>query len=79
MASITFAEHLKHNRDDLKAWATQMRAFMPGWLVRDLEIMYDYFLTEGLLAEQAEIDELTTALGHPPRTYEDFIKEVLAV
>jgi uncharacterized protein YbjT (DUF2867 family) len=24
--------------DDLKAWAAQMRAFMPGWLVRDLGI-----------------------------------------
>ncbi|MGA7409370.1 MAG: NmrA family NAD(P)-binding protein [Bryobacteraceae bacterium] len=65
--------------DDLKAWAAQMRAFMPGWLVRDLEIMFQYFMTEGLLATQAEVDELTAVLGHAPRSYEAFIKEVLPV
>ncbi len=65
--------------DDLKAWAAQMRAFMPGWLVRDLEIMFQHFLTHGLLATQAEIDELTAVLGHAPRSYEAFVKEVLPV
>ena len=65
--------------DDLKAWAAQMRAFMPGWLVRDLEIMFQHFLNAGLLATQAEIDELTAVLGHAPRSYEAFIKEVLPV
>src|SRR5271166_1200540 len=63
--------------DDLKAWASQMRSFMPGWLVRDLEIMFQHFLKTGLLATQAEIDELTALLGHAPRSYEAFIKEVL--
>jgi uncharacterized protein YbjT (DUF2867 family) len=65
--------------DGLKAWAAQMRAFLPGWLVRDLEIMYQHFLNEGLLATQAEIDELTVVLGHAPRSYEAFAKEVLPV
>jgi len=65
--------------DDLKAWAARMRAFMPGWLVRDLEIMFQYFLNAGLLATQAEIDALTAVLGHAPRSYEAFIKEVLPV
>ena len=65
--------------DDLKAWAEQMRAFMPGWLVRDLEIMFQHFLNAGLLATQTEIDELTAMLGHAPRSYEAFVKEVLPV
>ncbi len=65
--------------DDLKAWSAQMRAFMPGWLVRDLEIMFQHFLTAGLLSTQAEIDELTAMLGHAPRSYEAFLKEVLPV
>jgi uncharacterized protein YbjT (DUF2867 family) len=65
--------------DDLKAWAAQIRAFMPGWLVRDLEIMFGYFQTKGLLATQAEIDEITAVLGHAPRSYEAFVKEVLPV
>ena len=65
--------------DDVTAWAAQMRAFMPGWLVRDLQIMFQHFLDAGLLATQEEIDELTAVLGHPPRSYEDFIQEVLPV
>jgi uncharacterized protein YbjT (DUF2867 family) len=65
--------------EDLKAWGAQMRAFMPGWLVRDLQIMFQHFLNEGLLATQAEIDQLTAVLGHAPRSYEAFIKEVLPV
>jgi uncharacterized protein YbjT (DUF2867 family) len=64
--------------DDLQAWAAQMRAFLPGWQVRDLEIMYEYFLRAGLLATQAEIDEVTGVLGHAPRRYEAFVEEVLA-
>ena len=68
-----------YSGDDLTAWAGQMRAFMPGWLVRDLEIMFQHFLCEGLLATQAEIDVLTGVLGHAPRGYEAFIEEVLPV
>jgi uncharacterized protein YbjT (DUF2867 family) len=63
--------------DDLKAWAAQMRTFMPNWLVRDLQIMFQFFLDNGLLATQAEIDEITKVLGHNPRTYEAFIQEAL--
>ncbi len=65
--------------EDLQAWAAQMRAFMPGWMVRDLQIMFQHFLNEGLLATQAEIDEVTALLGHAPRGYETFVEEVLPV
>jgi uncharacterized protein YbjT (DUF2867 family) len=76
-----FSQHsgrkVTYTGDDLKAWAAQMRAFMPGWLVRDLEIMFQYFFDHGLLATQAEIDQLSELLGHAPRTYEAYIDEVL--
>jgi len=65
--------------DDLKGWVAQMRPFMPGWLLRDLEIMFQFFLNKGLAATHEEIQELTAVLGHTPRTYEDFVKEVLPV
>ena len=65
--------------EDLNAWAAQVRAFLPGWLVRDLQIMFQHFLDFGLQATQAEIDTITSVLGHAPRSYENFIKEVLPV
>jgi uncharacterized protein YbjT (DUF2867 family) len=79
--AATLAQHLgkpvAYTGDDLKAWVSSARAFLPGWLVRDLEIMSQHFLNSGLLATQKEIDELTTLLRHAPRSYEAFIKEVL--
>jgi hypothetical protein len=39
--------------------------------------MFQFFLDNGLLATQAEIDEITKVLGHNPRTYEAFIQEAL--
>jgi uncharacterized protein YbjT (DUF2867 family) len=65
--------------DDLNAWAAQMRAFMQGWLVRDLQIMFQHFVDHGLLATQAEIAELAALLGHEPRSYEAFLRDVLPV
>ncbi len=81
--AAALGEHLgkpvAYTGDDLNAWVSQVRAFMPGWLLRDIEIMCEHFENSGLLASQAEIDELTRLLGHAPRRYEDFIKEVLPV
>jgi uncharacterized protein YbjT (DUF2867 family) len=65
--------------DDLQAWSSQMQAFMPGWLVRDLAIMFKYFQEDGLLATQTEIDTVTSLLRHAPRSYEAFIEEALPV
>ncbi len=64
--------------EDLHAWAAQVRAFMPGWLVRDLVIMYDHFQRYGLLGTPGEIETITRVLGHPPRRYEEFVRETLA-
>lgn len=79
--AAALGEHLgkpvTYTGDDSKAWVSQVRAFMPGWLLRDLEIMCQHFVDYGLLASQAEIDELSELLGHAPRRYEDFVKEVL--
>ena len=77
MLSRHLGKRVAYAGDDLKAWTAQMRAFMPNWLVRDLEIMFQHFLDHGLLATQGEIEELTVLLGHAPRTYEAFIEEIL--
>jgi hypothetical protein len=39
--------------------------------------MYAYFQTRGFLATEQEIAECTTVLGHAPRSYEDFVDEIL--
>lgn len=78
-----FSRHLGkpvvYGGDDLKAWASQMSAYMPHWLLRDIEIMFRHFILYGLLAEPIEIEKFTALLGHAPRTFEDFVKEVMPV
>jgi uncharacterized protein YbjT (DUF2867 family) len=81
--AATLTRHLgkpvMYTGDDLKNWAAQVRAFMPGWMVRDLAIMFQHFLNNGLLATQTEVEEMTALLGHAPRGYEDFIERALPV
>jgi uncharacterized protein YbjT (DUF2867 family) len=76
--STQLGKPVRYGGDDIEAWASQVRAFAPGWLVRDLAIMFSYFQDEGLLATEAEIEALTSLLQHPPRSYEAFIDEVVS-
>ncbi|NHO32645.1 hypothetical protein [Acetobacter fallax] len=41
-------------------------------LAYDLKLMFRRYQQDGTMAEQAEIDRLTTVLGHAPRSYRDF-------
>lgn len=64
---------------DIEAWAKAALAFLPAWLVLDLKIMYRHFEAKGLLATAQEIADLTALLGHPPRAFRPFAKEVAGV
>jgi nucleoside-diphosphate-sugar epimerase len=79
LLSAHLGKPVAYTGDDLKEWANQTRPYVPNWLLRDLELMYEHFLKFGLLASEAEIEELTALLGHAPRGYEEFVREVLPV
>ncbi len=78
----TYSENLgravKYSGDDLDAWGRQVSAFMPGWLVRDLQIMYRFFQEHGFQATPQEIEMQRKLLGHDPRAFETFVWEVSA-
>lgn len=63
--------------DDLVAWREASLAAMPSWLVFDYERMYSGFQRDGLVASPEALARLTAVLGHAPRSYEDFVREVL--
>jgi uncharacterized protein YbjT (DUF2867 family) len=60
---------------DLGAWAEQMRAHMPGWMVDGLVTMYQHIAVNGLLASDDEIAETARLLGRPARPYGEFVGE----
>ena len=48
---------------------------MPDWMAFDLRRMYEHFQEHGLLASDEAIERQTRLLGHPPRRYEDYVRE----
>jgi uncharacterized protein YbjT (DUF2867 family) len=64
--------------DDLEAWSAQARGMLPAWLVGDLAMMYRHFQESGLLATEAELDQVRDILGREPRSFDDFAAETAA-
>jgi uncharacterized protein YbjT (DUF2867 family) len=63
--------------DDLAAWREASLASMPSWLVYDYERMYSGFQRDGLIGSPEAIARLTAVLGHAPRSYEDYARELV--
>jgi uncharacterized protein YbjT (DUF2867 family) len=61
--------------DDLAAYEKQLAAFMPGWMARDLRLMFAGFHKHGMAASAQAVARMTELLGHPPRSYRDFADE----
>ena len=51
----------------------------PGWMAMDLRLMLERFQQDGMNATSSDVDEMTSLLGRPPRSYADFARETLAV
>lgn len=65
---------VRYAGDDLDAWAAQQAsAGMPGWMVHDLRVMYEYFIANGAHASGRDFAAQEHVLGHAPRTFEDFV------
>lgn len=68
---------IQYTGADLDGWAHAAATMMPAWMVEDLRIMFAHFLEHGLVATPAELAALTVLLGHPPRSFEAFVAEML--
>jgi uncharacterized protein YbjT (DUF2867 family) len=77
-----YSRHLgkpvRYGGDDVEAWGKQVQAFLPPWLVFDLQIMWTAFQKNGLLASAAELQRLESVLGRPPRGFDAYVTELLA-
>jgi len=61
--------------DDLEAWEQQALQMFPAWAAYDFKWMYAFFQAKGFKATAEDVAALTKILGHPPRSYEDFVGE----
>jgi uncharacterized protein YbjT (DUF2867 family) len=67
---------VKYAGNDLDQWAEQARKMLPGWLVDDFRIMYEFFQKEGLKATPEDLAICTRVLGRPPRRFDDYAAEM---
>jgi uncharacterized protein YbjT (DUF2867 family) len=62
--------------NDLDAWERQAVQYLPAWLAFDLRLMYAFFQEEGLKATHADLEKMARLLGHPPRTFDAYAREM---
>jgi uncharacterized protein YbjT (DUF2867 family) len=67
---------IKYAGDDLEAWEAQNRAYLPPTTLYDFKHMYAFFQKDGLKATVADLAQLTSVLGHPPRGFAAYASEM---
>jgi uncharacterized protein YbjT (DUF2867 family) len=73
--SETLGRPIRYGGDDLNAFETQLRSFVPAWSARDMRLMFAGFHRHGMAAKPETVVHLTQRLGHAPRSYRDFAVE----
>jgi uncharacterized protein YbjT (DUF2867 family) len=69
---------VRYTGDDLEAWGAAASGHLPEWLVQDLTRMFAYFQEHTLLPTDRQKEASRSALGHEPRPFLDFAKELVA-
>jgi uncharacterized protein YbjT (DUF2867 family) len=68
--------HITYVGNDLDAWEEQAQSTMPDWLLYDVRMMLDHFQKAGLRATADDVETQTRILGHAPRSFTAFTREV---
>jgi uncharacterized protein YbjT (DUF2867 family) len=76
--SRALGKPIKYAGDDMNAWEEQNRPYLASSQLYDFKLMYVFFQKEGLKATPADIAQLTEVLGHPPRAFADYAREMAA-
>jgi len=66
---------IRYAGEDMDAWEKQSLQYLPDWMAFDFRLMYEFFQKYGLEGTREDVDRLTKVLGHPPRRFQDFVRE----
>jgi uncharacterized protein YbjT (DUF2867 family) len=76
----TYTKHLgrevRYSGNDLDAWAEKAKNLMPEFMVTEMRIMYRFFQENGMIASKDDLERTQKLLGHKPRPFDDFVKEI---
>jgi uncharacterized protein YbjT (DUF2867 family) len=74
--SEVLGKKIKYAGHDMDAFEKQMRDKSPAWSAFDIRMMFQGYIERGFVAGDGDIETLTTLLGHAPRRYIDFAREM---
>jgi uncharacterized protein YbjT (DUF2867 family) len=74
--SEVLGKKIKYAGHDMDAFEKQMRDKSPAWSAFDIRMMFQGYIERGFVAGDDDIETLTTLLGHAPRRYIDFAREM---
>ena len=74
----SLGREIRYGGNDLEVWEQKALRALPGWLVPDLKLMYEFFQRHGLRASEEDFALQANVLGHPPRCFHTFVGETVA-
>ena len=76
--SSALGRDIAYGGDDVAAFEGQLASYGPTWLAYDMRLMMAGIQKFGMQAADGTVDRLEAVIGHPLRTYEDFVREAIA-
>ncbi|TPG92140.1 NmrA/HSCARG family protein [Pseudomonas caspiana] len=76
--SFALSREIAYGGDDVAAFEGKMASYGPVWLAYDMRLMMAGIQKFGMQAAEGTVDRLQAIIGHPLRTYEDFVREAIA-
>lgn len=74
----SLGREIRYGGNDLEVWGNRVRYRLPGWLVQDMKLMYEFFQHRGLRASELDFSLQAKVLGHLPRCFHTFVDETVA-
>lgn len=74
--AAAFGRPVVYGGDDVDAWGKPVEKFLPPWLLDSLKKMFIKQQTKGGAADEAAVAASEQAVGHPLRTFAEFVAEV---
>ena len=72
--SDSLGRKICYGGNDLDVWGDKASHTLPGWLVTDLRLMYEFFQHRGLRASEADFAQQAKVLGHLPLCFHTFVR-----
>jgi len=67
---------IRYSGNDLDLWGGRVRNLMPEFTVPEMRIMYQFIQDKRMIASKDDLDKMRNLLGHKPRTFDDFVREI---